>query len=75
MGGITTPIFWSVLIAFFSIVPVVGSALIWGPAALWLGFSGHWGKGLAVVVICGGVAAGRGQHRAAAAAAQPHASE
>jgi predicted PurR-regulated permease PerM len=57
IGGISTPIFWGVLIAFFSIVPVVGSALIWVPAALWLGFSGHWGKGLAVVVICGGVAA------------------
>lgn len=56
VGGIPTPIFWGVLIAFFSLVPVVGSALIWVPAALWLAFSGHWGKGLAVVVICGGVA-------------------
>jgi predicted PurR-regulated permease PerM len=53
--GIGTPIFWGVLIAFFSLVPVVGSALIWGPAALWLGFSGHWGKALIVVAICGGV--------------------
>jgi predicted PurR-regulated permease PerM len=44
------------LIAFFSLVPVVGSALIWAPAALFLGFSGHWGKAIAVVVICGGVA-------------------
>jgi predicted PurR-regulated permease PerM len=43
--------------AFFSLVPVVGSALIWVPAALWLGFSGHWGKAVAVVAICGGVAA------------------
>jgi predicted PurR-regulated permease PerM len=33
---------------------VVGSALIWGPAALWLGFSGHWGKALVVVAIIGG---------------------
>ena len=39
----------------FSLVPVVGSALIWGPAALWLGFSGHWGKALLVGMICGGV--------------------
>jgi predicted PurR-regulated permease PerM len=54
--GIATPIFWGVLIAFFSLVPVVGSALIWVPGALWLGFSGHWGKGLVVVLICGGVA-------------------
>jgi predicted PurR-regulated permease PerM len=56
IGGIPTPIFWGVVIAFFSLVPVVGSALIWIPAALWLAFSGHWGKGLAVVAICGGVA-------------------
>jgi predicted PurR-regulated permease PerM len=52
---IPTPVFWGVLIAFFSLVPVVGSALIWVPAALWLGFTGHWGKALLVVVICGGV--------------------
>jgi predicted PurR-regulated permease PerM len=52
---LSSPIFWGVLIAFFSLVPVVGSALIWGPAALWLGFTGHWGKALLVVLICGGV--------------------
>jgi len=53
--GIASPIFWGVLIAFFSLVPVVGSALIWGPAILWLGFTGHWGKALIVLAICGGV--------------------
>jgi predicted PurR-regulated permease PerM len=57
IGGIPTAVFWGVLMAFFSLVPVVGSALIWVPAALWLGFSGHWGKGATIVVICGGVAA------------------
>ncbi len=56
VGGISSPIFWAVLIAFFSLVPVVGSALIWVPGALFLGFSGHWGRALVVVVICGGVA-------------------
>lgn len=53
--GISTPVFWGVLIGFFSLVPVVGSALIWGPAALWLGVTGHWGKALLVLAICGGV--------------------
>jgi predicted PurR-regulated permease PerM len=53
--GISAPLFWGVLIAFFSLVPVVGSALLWIPAALWLGISGHWGRALLVVVICGGV--------------------
>lgn len=56
IGGISNPIFWGVVIAFFSLVPVVGSALIWVPGALYLGFTGHWGKALAVLVICGGVA-------------------
>jgi predicted PurR-regulated permease PerM len=56
VGGISSPLFWAVLIAFFSLVPVVGSALIWVPGALFLTFSGHWGKGLTVVVICGAVA-------------------
>jgi predicted PurR-regulated permease PerM len=56
IGGIPTAVFWGVLMAFFSLVPVVGSALIWVPAALWLGFSGHWGKGTTILVICGAVA-------------------
>jgi len=56
LAGITTPVFWGVLIAFFSLVPVVGSALIWVPGASWLFFSGHWGRGLLVVGICFGVA-------------------
>jgi predicted PurR-regulated permease PerM len=54
--GLHSPVFWGVVIAFFSLVPVVGSALIWLPTALWLGFSGHWGKALTIMIICGAVA-------------------
>ena len=54
--GLPAPVFMGVLIAFFSIVPVVGSALIWVPAMLWLGFHGHWGKALLIIIISGGVA-------------------
>jgi predicted PurR-regulated permease PerM len=53
--GISAPVFWGVLIAFFSLVPVVGSALIWGPACIWLLLNGNWAKALIVVGICGGV--------------------
>jgi len=56
LAGIGTAIFWGVLMGFFSIIPVVGSALIWVPAALWLAFTGHVGKGLLVAAICGVVA-------------------
>ena len=56
IGGISNPIFWGVVIAFFSLVPVVGSALIWIPGALYIGFTGHWGRAITVAVICGAVA-------------------
>ena len=55
LTGLPAPVFMGVLIAFCSIVPVVGSALIWVPAAAWLGFIGHWGISVLLVVICGGV--------------------
>lgn len=51
------PLFWGVAMAFFSLVPVVGSGLIFVPAALWLGFTGHWGLALLLLVICAGVSA------------------
>jgi len=54
--GLPAAVFMGVLIAFFSIVPVVGSALIWVPAVLWLGFHGHWGKAVVIILISGGVA-------------------
>jgi predicted PurR-regulated permease PerM len=56
LAGLPAPVFMGVLIAFFSIVPVVGSALIWFPAAIWLILQGHWGKALIVFAISGGVA-------------------
>jgi predicted PurR-regulated permease PerM len=56
LTGLSAPVFMGVLVAFCSIVPVVGSALIWFPAGLWLGLNGQWGRALVVLVICGGVA-------------------
>lgn len=56
LTGLSAPIFMGVLIGFCSIVPVVGSALIWVPAAGWWVFNGSWGKAILIVVICGGIA-------------------
>ncbi len=50
-----TPLFWGVVMAFFSLVPVVGSGLIFVPASLWLGITGHWGRALLLLAICAGV--------------------
>jgi predicted PurR-regulated permease PerM len=56
LTGVRGPVLLGVLVAFFSIVPVVGSSLIWIPVSLWLVFNGHWGKALVILAICGGVA-------------------
>jgi predicted PurR-regulated permease PerM len=33
---------WAVLMAFLSLVPAVGAALVWGPVAGFLALQGHW---------------------------------
>lgn len=53
MTGITTPFFWGVMIAFFSLIPVVGSTLIWVPAAAWLFATAHPGRGVVMILMCG----------------------
>ena len=53
--GLGAPVFWGVVMAFFSLLPVVGSWPIWVPAAIWLMYAGHLGRGLALVAICAGV--------------------
>jgi predicted PurR-regulated permease PerM len=55
--GINAPLFWGVVMALFSILPVVGSALIWVPAAIWLFAQGHTTSGIVLVAVCAGVVA------------------
>ncbi|MDB5107025.1 MAG: hypothetical protein JWP91_4714 [Fibrobacteres bacterium] len=50
--GMSQPVFLGVLMVFASIVPALGTAAIWGPAAIVLLFEGRWGAALAVV-LCG----------------------
>jgi predicted PurR-regulated permease PerM len=52
LTGIRAPIFWGVMMGFFSLVPVVGSALIWVPAAISLMVDGHIGMGIVLIVFC-----------------------
>jgi len=44
--------FWGMMMAFASLVPMVGTALIWIPAAVFLFVSGHWGYGIFMVLWC-----------------------
>ncbi len=44
--------FWGAVMAFSSLIPVVGTAIIWVPAAGFLFISGHWIKGIFLVLYC-----------------------
>lgn len=39
--GLPSPVFLAVLMAFASLVPIVGTFLVWGPASAWLLLTGH----------------------------------
>ncbi len=45
-------LFWGMVMAFASLIPMVGTALIWVPAAVYLFISGSWGYGIFMVVWC-----------------------
>jgi len=49
--GLGAPAFWGVVIGFCSLLPVVGAAIVWVPAALWLLFSGAVGRGVAMLAV------------------------
>ncbi|NBC18636.1 MAG: AI-2E family transporter [Bacteroidetes bacterium] len=50
--GMEAALFWGVAMAVFSFLPVIGAALIWGPAALFLLATGSIWEG--IVLIAGG---------------------
>lgn len=51
--GIGNAIFWGTVMTVLSVIPMVGSALIWFPAAIILAASGYFLKALALLIFCG----------------------
>tara|TARA_R110002073_G_scaffold115287_2_gene252924 strand:+ start:913 stop:1956 length:1044 start_codon:yes stop_codon:yes gene_type:complete len=49
--GIESAVFWGVVMIGLSILPAVGSALVWGPAALIFLANGDWVKALILFVV------------------------
>ncbi|MDE3197289.1 MAG: AI-2E family transporter, partial [Acidobacteriota bacterium] len=48
--GLPAPVFWGALMAFLSILPLLGAPVVWIPACLFLVFDDHWVKALIVAV-------------------------
>ncbi len=51
--GITSPLFWGAIIAFVSLIPMVGAFLVWLPWCGYLLLIGQTGRGIALLLIGG----------------------
>ena len=53
--GIPSPAFWGLIMILLSILPGIGTALVWVPAAVILAAAGHVGKAVGLAIFCGAV--------------------
>jgi predicted PurR-regulated permease PerM len=49
--GFHAPVFWGVMTAFTSLLPAIGSGLVWGPAAVYLFATGDVVRGVILLVV------------------------
>jgi predicted PurR-regulated permease PerM len=50
IAGLPSPVVFGVMAALLSMLPVGGTAFVWGPAAIWLFIDGRWGFGIFMLV-------------------------
>jgi predicted PurR-regulated permease PerM len=48
--GLPSPLLWGVVMIFLSMIPMLGSFIVWVPAAIYLGLTGEWGKAAMLAV-------------------------
>lgn len=51
--GIPSSVFWGTIMMVLSIIPAIGSGLVWMPAAIILIVTGHTLKGIGLALFCG----------------------
>jgi predicted PurR-regulated permease PerM len=49
--GIPAAVLWGTMIAIFALLPLVGAALVWVPAAIWLALSGSLVRGIVLAAV------------------------
>lgn len=49
--GLPSPILWGLVMSFLAMIPMVGAAVVWLPAAVFLLATGHVGKAIALLVV------------------------
>ena len=53
--GLGSPVLWGVVMAVFSLLPAVGGAIVWVPAAVYLALTGAWVKALVLTGVGVGI--------------------
>jgi predicted PurR-regulated permease PerM len=56
--GIPSPVFWGAVMALASVVPVLGTAIVWVPAVVYLLFQGQLASGIGLLAWCAVVVSG-----------------
>ncbi len=49
--GLPAPLLWGAVMAFLSLIPVIGTALVWAPVVIYYLASAHVGKGIGLLVV------------------------
>ena len=49
--GVPDPLFWGAIGFFMAFIPVLGTPLVWGPAALYQFAHGHTGQGVGILLV------------------------
>jgi predicted PurR-regulated permease PerM len=48
--GVPSPVLWATVLAFVCMIPIAGSFFVWLPASIYLILTGHWTKGILLVL-------------------------
>jgi predicted PurR-regulated permease PerM len=51
-AGIDSALFWGTIMSLLSVLPVLGSALVWVPAVIYLAATGQYPQALGVLLFC-----------------------
>lgn len=54
IAGVNTPLIWATLAGILSLIPVIGTTIVWAPAALYLYFTGHYAMAIFAACWCFG---------------------
>src|SRR3989339_210397 len=50
IAGVDNSVFWGTITAFFSIIPYLGTTIVWIPIVIFLLLSGHWVAGIFLAI-------------------------